>query len=175
MLDGLSLSRPQVLALLTAAAGVLLVGGRVLAHRDPSTAPAAHAVAVRPARAPKLVVHVVGAVRRPGLYRLAEGSRVADAVAKAGGATRKADVSLVNLAAPAADGIQIVVPARITRANGASPESGGQPGTSGPIHLNTATAEDLDGLPGVGPVTAQKIIEYRQKNGAFSSADDLDA
>jgi competence protein ComEA len=174
MLDGLSLSRPQVLALLAAAAGVLLVGGRVLAHRQPSTAPAAHAVAVKPARAPKLVVHVVGAVRRPGLYRLADGSRVADAVAKAGGATRKADVSLVNLAAPVADGTQIVVPARITSTDGASSESGGQT-QGGPVHLNIATAEDLDGLPGVGPVTAQKIVDYRQENGAFSSVDDLDA
>jgi len=174
MLDGLSLSRPQVLALLAAAAGVLLVGGRVLGHRQPSTAPAAHAVAVKPARAPELVVHVVGAVRRPGLYRLAEGSRVADAVAKAGGATRKADVSLVNLAAPVADGTQIVVPARITSADRASSEAAGQT-EGGPVHLNTATTEDLDGLPGVGPVTAQKIVEYRQKNGAFSSVDDLDA
>ena len=122
--------------------------------------------------APKLVVHVVGAVRRPGLYRLPDRSRIADAVTRAGGPTRKADLSAVNLAAPVADGLQVVVPARASgQGRRRTPPSGPQ----GPVHLNTATLEDLDALPGVGPVTAQKILDYRQEHGAFASIDELDA
>ena len=143
--------------------------------RAPSadTARAAAALA-QPAAAPanRLFVDVVGAVRRPGLYRLPDGSRVADAVSRAGGATRRADLSLVNLAAPLADGLQVVVPRRQSGSAGAA---GGSTTPAGPVHLNTATLEQLDGLPGVGPVTAQKILDYRQKNGAFTSVDDLDA
>src|SRR5215204_4834918 len=175
MLDGRSLWRPHVLALLAAAAGVLLVGGRVIGHRQPSTAPAAHAVAGQPARAPRLVVHVVGAVRRPGLYRLADGARTADALRRAGGATRRADLSLVNLAAPVSDGTQIVVPKRAPAVEGVGAPPADGSAAAGPVHLNTATVEQLDELPGVGPVTAQKIVDYREQHGAFSSVDDLDA
>lgn len=126
-------------------------------------------------RARRLLVHVVGAVRRPGLYRLAEGARYADAVRAAGGATADAAVDQVNLAAPVADGLQVIVPRR------APPEpAGGGPVTpgvspSGPVHLNVATMEQLDALPGVGPVTAQKILDYRERHGAFTSVDQLDA
>jgi competence protein ComEA len=177
MLEHLSLSRSHALAVAGVVAAALLVGGRLMAHRAAAPAPAAaQAVAVAPARTPQLVVHVVGAVRRPGLYRLKDGSRVADAVARAGGATPKADLELVNLAAPVADGTQIVVPRRVEAVPGATANGGGDAAAqAGPVHLNTATLEDLDGLPGVGPVTAQKIIDYRQKNGAFGSVDDLDA
>ena len=120
-----------------------------------------------------LVVDVVGAVRRPGLYRLPQGSRIADAVARAGGATAKAELALVNLAAPLADGTQIVVPARPQVGAAAPAIAPGAP--TGPVHLNSATLEQLDALPGVGPVTAQKILDYRQQHGAFSSVDELDA
>ena len=122
----------------------------------------------------RLVVDVVGAVRRPGLYRLAQGSRVADALLRAGGLTPKADRTLVNLAAPLADGEQVIVPARVT---GAAASSGGSGASvpAGPVHLNVATLEQLDALPGVGPVTAQKILDYRDKHGAFGSVDELDA
>ncbi len=154
----------------------LVAAARHLAGtRAPSadTARAAAALA-QPAAAPanRLFVDVVGAVRRPGLYRLPDGSRVADAVSRAGGATRRADLSLVNLAAPLADGLQVVVPRRQSGSAGAA---GGSTTPAGPVHLNTATLEQLDALPGVGPVTAQKILDYRQKNGAFTSVDDLDA
>jgi competence protein ComEA len=122
-------------------------------------------------------VHVVGAVRRPGLYRLSDGARIADALAKAGGATRKADLTVVNLAAPLSDGVQVVVPRRVAAGVGAPAAAGsaGEAATAGPVHLNTATLEQLDALPGVGPVTAQKILDYREQNGAFGSVDELDA
>ena len=154
----------------------LFVGGRHVLHAGvpaQAAAPAVPAVAVRADQGPQLVVHVVGAVHRPGLYSLPARSRVADAVTRAGGPTRRADLSLVNLAAPLSDGTQVVVPLR------ASPSAAGGAGTpsapAGPVHLNSATLEQLDSLPGVGPVTAQKILDYRQKHGAFSSLDELDA
>jgi competence protein ComEA len=134
-------------------------------------------VPVAPLRAdagPALVVHVVGAVHRPGLYRFSERSRVADAVAQAGGATRHADLALINLAAPLADGTQVVVPVKAP-AGSASSSGSGATAPAGPVHLNVATLEQLDSLPGVGPVTAQKILDYRQKHGAFSSLEELDA
>src|ERR1041385_3563052 len=124
----------------------------------------------------RVVVDVVGAVRRPGLYRLEQGSRIADALARAGGATPKAVLAQVNLAAPLADGEQVVVPKR-GAAGAALPTSGAAGGASStaPVQLSTATLEQLDPLPGVGPSTAQKILDYRQKHGAFSSVDELDA
>jgi competence protein ComEA len=124
----------------------------------------------------RLVVDVVGAVRRPGLYRLGQGTRVADALARAGGLTPKADRTLVNLAAPLADGEQVIVPARVSGVvAGASGSGSAAAAPAGPVHLNVATLEQLDALPGVGPVTAQKILDYRQKHGAFGSVDELDA
>jgi competence protein ComEA len=122
-----------------------------------------------------VVVDVVGAVRRPGLYRLGQGSRIADAVARAGGATGRADLAQVNLAAPLADGEQVVVPRRGAAglSGGGAPTASGSP--AGPVQLSTATLEQLDTLPGVGPATAQKILDYREKHGAFSSVDELDA
>ena len=173
----LPISRRRALVAAGILLAVLLVGSRLLSHGGSAAAPPpplpppATTVATPPAR---VVVHVVGAVRRAGLYRLAQGDRVADAVARAGGATRKADLSLVNLAALVSDGEQIVVPRR--GAAVAAAGSGGAAGASaGPVHLNGATVEQLDALPGVGPVTAQKILDYRQKHGAFSSVDELDA
>jgi competence protein ComEA len=146
-----------------------------------SRAPAARArgaPGVRPAAPAQVVVDVVGAVRRPGLYRLAQHARIADAIARAGGLTRRADSAAVNLAAPLADGQQVVVP--IHAASGAGVGSAAASSTAGaaamgPVHLNTATVEQLDTLPGVGPVTAQKIVAYREEHGAFGSVDELDA
>jgi competence protein ComEA len=120
-----------------------------------------------------LVVDVAGAVRRPGLYRIQPGARVSDALQLAGGFTRRADRVSVNLAAPVADGEQIVVPARGSGAAGAS--SGAAPSPTAPLDLNTATLEQLDALPGIGPTTAQKILDYRQAHGPFHSVADLDA
>jgi competence protein ComEA len=156
---------------------VLVVAGRYLAGAGTSSGeprPTQQPLEVVEAAAPAaLVVHVVGAVRRPGLYRLREGARIADAVARAGGATRRADVSLVNLAAPVADGAQVVVPRRAPAAASGGPTAPSAP--TGPLHLNTATLEQLDALPGVGPTTAQKILDFREQHGAFTSIDELDA
>lgn len=119
-----------------------------------------------------VVIDVAGAVRRPGLYRLPQGSRVADAVTRAGGLTRHADSTLVNLAAPLADGEQVLVSAQ---GGGAPAVAAGSGAPSAPVHLNSAGLEELDGLPGVGPVTAQKIVAYREQHGPFTSLDGLDA
>ena len=161
-------SRRQALVLAAAALALLAVAGRLLADAGAaSEQPAAQLVATPPAAAPKLVVHVAGAVRRPGLYRLAEGKRVADAVARAGGATAPADTAAINLAAPLADGMQVLVPRRV--AGSAGKAAGGR------ISLSSATAAELDSLPGIGPVTAQKILDYRAQHGGYRSVDDLDA
>jgi competence protein ComEA len=120
-----------------------------------------------------LVIDVVGAVRRPGLVRLREGSRVSDAIARAGGLARGAERASVNFAAPVSDGQQVLVPQRGAVAVGAG--AGAVSSSSGPVSLSSATAEHLDALPGVGPVTAEKIVAYRQQHGAFRSVDELDA
>jgi competence protein ComEA len=131
-------------------------------------------VRAEPAPARKLLVHVVGAVRAPGLYRLDEGSRIDDAITAAGGPRPKAALDLVNLASPVADGQQVLVPVR-GREGATAP--GSQPGATPTerVHLNTATLEQLDALPGIGPITAQKILDYRTEHGAFSSIEELDA
>jgi competence protein ComEA len=172
----LSVSRGRALAIVACLAGALVVAGKLLVPEgaaSDSGDSARPVVALRAGSAPPLVVHVVGAVRAPGLYKLRRSSRVADAVAKAGGVTAKADLALVNLAAPLSDGQQVSVPERAPPAATVGGQGTGAPG--GPVHLNSATVEDLDALPGVGPVTAQKIVDYRQAHGAFSSVEDLDA
>jgi len=166
--------------------GVLVVA---VAWRHASSAPAPAPLRVAPVvpsaspppragqgatAARRLVVDVAGAVRRPGLVHLREGDRVADAIARAGGFARSAERTAVNLAAPVADGQQVLVPRR--GGGGVVAGSGGAaPAMSGPVSLSSATVEQLDELPGVGPVTAQKIVAYRQEHGAFRSVDELDA
>jgi competence protein ComEA len=170
-----ALDRRRIVAATIVLLLVLAVGGRLLLRTGRASVPPPVPLAA-PAKttpASRLFVHVVGAVRRPGLYRLPEGSRVADAVTRAGGPTRKAQLELVNLAARIADGEQVVVPRRGAAVAVGGP--GGTVATTGPVHLNTATLEQLDALPGIGPVTAQKILDYRQKHGAFGSVDELDA
>lgn len=171
----LSVSRTHALAGAAVLLVVLVLAGRFLldagSSRSADDEVALGAEPIRAAPSPPVVVHVVGAVQRPGLYRIERGKRVADAVARAGGSTAKADLALINLAALVSDGQQIVVPARAPP--GASPAAGKAAG--GPVHLNSATIEELDALPGVGPVTAQKIVDYREKHGAFSSVRELDA
>jgi competence protein ComEA len=128
----------------------------------------------RASKAAALYVHVAGAVERPGVVRVAPGSRVAGAVARAGGPSRKADLTAVNLAAEVEDGQQVVVPAR----GAAGTVAGGpvlEPGAPGApkLSLGTATAEQLDELDGIGPTLSERIVEYRTENGGFGSLDQL--
>ena len=177
----ITLTRGQVALLLLAVLSVLVLFGARLARPGASEGPTHAAAPIRVASAgradasgPPLVVHVVGAVRRAGLYRLREGARVADAIRRAGGVTPRAAVALVNLAAPLVDGQQVVVPARVE----AAAQGGGDlpvPGLAGgKVSLAAATVDQLDELPGIGPITAQKIVDWRQSHGPFASVDDLD-
>lgn len=151
-----------------------------------SVDPAPGGPVAAPADAPRgeLVVQVAGEVRRPGVYTVAPGARVHEAVERAGGLTRRADPAGVNLVAKVADGQQVIVPRRgAVGAPGAASASGagsspgsasGGPGATGPkVSLGSATIEQLDAIDGIGPTLAQRIVEYRQENGGFSSIDEL--
>ena len=173
----ITISRARAIALAVLLLGALILMGRKLADAGAASAPSAPAPGLlRPVASPpakRLVVHVVGAVRRPGLYRVRDGSRVADAVARAGGATARADLAAVNLAAPVVDGSQVLLPPRA--GPGAVAVESGVPSAAAKVSLSSATLEQLDALPGVGPVTAQRILDHRERSGAFGSVDDLDA
>ncbi|WP_320671918.1 helix-hairpin-helix domain-containing protein [Patulibacter defluvii] len=122
----------------------------------------------------RVTVHVAGAVRRPGVYALREGARVYEAVRRAGGAVGRADRQRLNLAATLRDGQQVVVPERPRPGGDGAASAGGAGAGGGPVDLNSATAEQLDGLDGVGPTTARKILELREQRGGLGSVDDLD-
>jgi competence protein ComEA len=148
----------------------------------PDGASAAPRVLSAGASAEGALVHVAGAVRHPGVYRLPAGARVRDAVRRAGGASRSGDANAINLAAKVADGQQVLVPRRQSApAAGAAATGTGAsaPGTdpaappAAPISLSSATAEQLETLDGVGPATAQKILAWRTEHGGFRSIDDL--
>jgi competence protein ComEA len=179
-----AVSRSQLAAYALAALVVVALGVRFMqgqarssAAAELASAPAAPAVRLEPRPAGSALVHVAGAVRSPGVYRLREGQRIQDAVRRAGGARTGADLNAINLAANVADGQQVVVPRRGAVAAAASAAPGGAGGAGGPpaapVSLNTATAEQLDTLDGVGPATAAKILEYRRQHGGFRSIDDL--
>ena len=142
-----------------------------------SPPPAAISVSGEESGGGRVVVDVSGAVRKPGVYRLSAGSRVEDALRRAGGATHKADLTQVNRAAKLEDGRQILVPVRAAGGAAAAADTAGAvPGAApaAPLNLNTATAEQLDTLDGVGPATAQKILDYRKAHNGFGSVDELD-
>lgn len=177
------ITRPQLVAYAVAAMLTVVLGLRFL-HSKEGASPGGNAATSsrapaqvsidRPAKAPALV-HVAGSVRHPGVYRLRDGARVKDAVARAGGPRRGADVNAINLAAKVADGQQVVVPRRGTAGQAAAESTGaaGAVAPAGPISLNSATAEQLDTLDGVGPATAAKILDWRRQHGGFRSIDDL--
>src|SRR3954454_12867735 len=150
---------------------------------DAAASPAAAAPAVRVGEdaGGRAVADVAGGVRRAGVYRVRAGARDDDAVTRAGGPRRRADLSQVNLAARVEDGRQVLVPVRTpagaaagTAPAGATSAAGGSPEPSVPLNLNTATAEQLDQLDGVGPATAQHIIDYRRAHNGFGSVEELD-
>jgi competence protein ComEA len=185
-----AVSRPQLVAYALAALVVVVLGVRFMQGQARGSAAPASAVSasrpgpgtgsgsvrLEPRPATVALVHVAGAVRSPGVYRLRDGERVQDAVRRAGGPRAGADLNALNLAAKVADGQQVVVPRRGPA--GVAPVAGdgvGEPGgpPQAPVSLNTATAEQLDTLDGVGPATASKILEYRRQHGGFRSIDDL--
>ena len=130
-----------------------------------------HAAIVATPEAPKLFVHVVGAVLHPGMYQLEFNARVFDAVAAAGGMSEDADQASVNLARVLSDGEQIVV-YKVGESSGGA--SGAQGGTaSALISLNRANATELDQLPGIGPAIAARIVDWRTANGGFKKKEDL--
>lgn len=185
-----SVTRPQLAVYAAAAVAIALLGARYLQQSQAASGGGGKqsgqakttAVRVEAAGGGSATVQVVGAVRRPGLYRLRASGRVDDAVRRAGGPTRRADLAGLNLAAKVSDGQQIIVPvagaagASAAGASGTGTGAGGGAGAGAgqPINLNTATVEQLDQLDGVGPATAQKIVAYRQQHGGFRSVSELD-
>jgi competence protein ComEA len=169
---------PRQLAICAGAAVLALVLGlgqlaRARGGDDHAAASAAPIAIEDQATGARVVVHVAGAVRRPGVYRLRSGARVHDAVQRAGGATRRADLGGLNLAAKLEDGRQVLVPERAP-AGTATPAGSTAPAAPGqPVNINTATLEQLDALSGIGPATAQKILDYREEKGGFATVEEL--
>ena len=172
------LSRTQVVVYAAVAIALLLVGARAIrgegggevsfaSGSQGSSSGAGFSIG---GQAGDVVVDVTGAVREPGVYRMPAGSRVNDAVKRAGGAAPGAQLEAINLAARLADGQQVVVPER-SAGGGATVGAGAE---EGPISLGTATVEQLDEIEGIGPVTAGAIIEFRDEHGGLSSIEQLD-
>ncbi|MET0306245.1 MAG: ComEA family DNA-binding protein [Solirubrobacterales bacterium] len=172
------LSRSQLVAYGAVAVALLLVGARAIrtegggdtAHFASSPA-ASGEISLKSSGGADIVIDVAGAVRRPGVYRLPAGARVVDAIDRAGGPAGSAMLQGINRAARLTDGQQVMVPERgpggtITTAGGGAPD--------GPISLGGATVEQLETIDGIGPVTAGKIVEYRDQHGGLASVDQLD-
>ena len=170
------LSRSQLLVYGAVAVALLLLGARWIRDADRGGAPpgevsfAADSAAASGEGTRDVVVHVAGEVRKPGVYRLAAGSRVTDAIERAGGIARGGDPDAINLAARLSDGQQVVVPSASPSASAAS----GEADPDAPISLGNATIEQLDTIEGIGPVTAQNILDFRDQHGGFSSVQEVD-
>ena len=161
-----------------AGVAVVAVVAALIAMRPPRSAPPVVSlpradVGTTSTSAATLVVAVAGAVVRPGLVRLPAGARVFDAVAAAGGTRPDADGDRLNLAAPVHDGDLVFVPIRGQPVPTPIAPAGAGASGGGVVDLNTATADQLDALPGVGPATAQAILDYRKQHGRFRSVQDL--
>jgi competence protein ComEA len=164
-------------------AGSVLSGALLFVMRAPAGSP----IVLEPAPTESpIAVHVIGAVPRPGLYEFAEGARIQDAIDAAGGLLAEANPDNINLAAKLEDGQQLTIP--YTSGQEPATVGSGLPGVDLPVatavgtatgntaelvNLNTASLEDLDSLPGIGPTTAQKIIDYRTTNGPFNQIEDI--
>jgi len=188
------LSRSQLVVYGAVAVALLLLGARWIRTADAQSSPtgvsystgssnsgssgsASGSFAVDSQGGGDVVVDVAGAVGKPGVYRLPAGSRVNDAIQRAGGATARAEAQSINLAARLSDGQQVVVPSRVKGPAGAAPASsaaGAAAESTGPISLGSATVAELDTIEGIGPVTAQDIVDFRDQHGGISSVDQLD-
>ena len=158
-----SLPKPVTIAAADAAASAIAPGA------SGSTAPVASATGA------PIIVDVTGWVHEPGVYEFAEGDRVIDAVDRAGGARNGADLSVLNLAAPLADGAQVVVVKEGAAAGSGGEVPGAAAGPSGGlININTASATEFETLSGIGEVLAAAIVDYRTENGPFASVDELE-
>ena len=175
------LSRAQVAVYGAVAVALLLVGARAIRGEDGGAATfpdpggdlSSRGGFTISGQAGDIVVDVTGAVARPAVYRMPAGSRVNDAVKRAGGPTGRAQLEAINLAARLADGQQVVVPER-GPAGSTIAGAGVAAAEEGPISLGTATAEQLDTIDGIGPVTAADIIDFRDQHGGLSSVEQLD-
>lgn len=178
-LEGLTARELAVYAIVALA--LLVAGGAwVLRGRPAGVQVAAPAGKVAPspqAEAAPIIVHVAGMVRLPGVYQLAEGDRVIDAIDLAGGARRGAALEALNLAAVLTDGQQVLVPKRGAASAPGGPAAGDSAPVGGPsgslVNINSADAAALDSLPGIGEVLAQRIIDHREAHGPFGSVDEL--
>jgi competence protein ComEA len=172
-----TLSRGELVGLIVVLVAVLGGAGLWYARSLPKpvtiaqASPGAAVSSVSPSPTLTLIVDVAGEVQQPGVYEFVEGDRVIDAIERAGGQLPKADLSLLNLAAPLTDGIQILVPK--AGPPGAVVPGGTMGSSSGLININSASATELETLSGIGEVLAATIIEYRDQNGPFASVDDL--
>jgi competence protein ComEA len=166
------LSRSQLLVYGAVAVALLLIGARAIRSggEEPTLPEPTGAAATISVGGGDVVVDVTGAVRRPGVYRLPDGSRVIDALHRAGGPSGHAQLEGINRAAMLTDGQQVVVPERGAAGAAASSTAA----ATGPIGLGTATVADLETIDGIGPVTAQKIVEYRDSHGGLGSVEQLD-
>ena len=172
-----TLSRGEIAGLIVVLVAILGGAGLWYARSLPKpvtiaqAGPGAPVSSASPSPTVTIIVDVAGEVRQPGVYEFAEGDRVIDAIERAGGQLPKADLSLLNLAAPLTDGTQILVP---TAGPPGAVVPGGTTGSStGLININSASATELETLSGIGEVLAATIIEYREQNGPFAAVDDL--
>ncbi|MGN6217454.1 MAG: helix-hairpin-helix domain-containing protein [Solirubrobacterales bacterium] len=173
------LSRSQVVVYAAVAVALLLVGARAIRGEGGTDSSFAASTGGGSGtgsfsisgQSGDLVVDVTGAVRRPGVYRMPAGSRVNDAVMRAGGPEPQAELEAVNLAARLADGQQVVVPERAPGGAAIGAAAGSE---EGPISLGTATVGQLEEIDGIGPVTAEDIVKFRDEHGGLSSVEQLD-
>ncbi len=171
------LARPEVVPI----EPELLATGTAVAADPPASEPTDGDPPAGPSDTPTaatggpIVIHVAGLVARPGVVELPSGSRVVDAIEAAGGATPDADLTPINLARVLTDGEQVLVTADPPPAAPPAPSAGGPatPTTEAPVNLNTATAAELEALPGIGPALAGRILDWREQNGRFTSIDEL--
>lgn len=177
----MDLTRRQLYAYVALGVVVLALGVRYVvlprAGAEPdgsrlALAPLAASPSAAPSAAPDVTVYVCGAVRSPGVVRLPAGARVCDAIELAGGATSAAELAAVNLAAKVIDGQQIVVPERGT-APTAAVGAASAPAAGGLVNINTASVDELQELQGVGPATAQAIVDYRTEQGPFTAIEGI--